>query len=442
MLRRVLIIFLVSCMLFAAGCSQTAHRDAETDRTQENQVQPYEKTDEVVEITFWTCTVEEVNQQLADMFNETRGKELNIHVTPVYQGDYYEAEQKINSASIAGTLPNVFVDEVAMTHGFAEDEVIVNLEPYITANDFDNSVFTIGDTGNLFVDGQMYAFPHFRSLPVMYINDSLLDRLSGDLKAPESFDELEEFLQDVYDQTGKAPTTLMMNETWIIEALLLSYSNAALFNEDETECYINREGAVRLVEYIDNLYEKGLVDMLGPTDMNTYYASVVDPDMAMIFQSIGVYVMATETMWGPSGLAFSVHMIPAGEDGTIGVPVGGANLYLGNTGTDNEKAAAFEFMKWVSEPEQSAFASVNTGYLPTQQSAMETETLQNGIARYPGIEVAFEELQYSSLRPTSGEFVEIEDLMSQRLMEIWTENLDIKPSLDELAEEVNAILNR
>ena len=46
------------------------------------------------------------------------------------------------------------------------------------------------------------------------------------------------------------------------------------------------------------------------------------------------------------------------------------------------------------------------------------------------------------MRPMTGTYHEIEDLMGTRINDIWLENLPIQESLDTLAKEVDAILNR
>lgn len=355
-----------------AGCAQT---DAEVS------VAPYEKGDQTIELQFWTSAVEEVNQALVDQFNETKGAELNIHVNAEYQGDYWEMQQKVNAAAIAGTLPNVFVDEVAMTKGFADNDIIVNLEPYIKATDFDRSDFQIGDLGNLYVNEDLYAFPHMRSVPVMYVNKTLAAKTGLNANGPATFAELEAYLQAAHDATGEPPMYLFNYDFWVMEALLHSYSGTTVVNKEETESNINSEGAVKLITFIEELESKGLVKVLGVTDSDAFYAAIAKPSTALIFSSIGGY-KTFAGMAQKNGLELGVSMIPTGEDGTRGVPVGGSNTYLANTGSDQEKAAAFEFMKWLSDTEQAAYASANTGYLPTRLSSLDTDLMKETIAAF------------------------------------------------------------
>ena len=443
---------LIVCLALLAGCSGSG-LGSDTDNTAlpsgsdasasvtDLSSFVYEKTDEVTEITIWTSAIEEVNQTLVDQFNEAKGAELGIHVTAVYQGDYWEMQQKINASSIAQTLPNVFVDEVAMTKGFAIDDVILDLELYIEATGFDSSQFQIGDLGNLYVDGDMYAFPHMRSVPVMYVNTALAKAAGVSEEGPATFDEFEAYLQACHDYSGEPAMYLFNYDFWVMEALLHSYSDTNILSDDETSCNINGEGGVKLVTFLNELEDKGLIEVLPITDMNAFYATFTNPGTALWMTSIGGYktIAAMATQYGAE---IGISMIPMGDNGTRGVPVGGSNTYLCNTGTDQQKAAAFQFMIWLSDTEQAAFASANTGYLPTKLSSLDTELMKETITQFPGYQVAFDELQYCKMRPTTGVFHEVEDVLCENINSILLDNLDIQESLDALAQEVEGILNR
>ncbi|GGG60189.1 ABC transporter substrate-binding protein [Paenibacillus radicis (ex Gao et al. 2016)] len=425
---------ILATTILLAGCGQSGAAQNET-------AVAYTKGDKVVEVQFWTSAMEKVNQELVDEFNKTKGAELNIHVNAEYQGDYWETQKKINAAAIANTLPNVFIDEVAMTKGFADNDTIVDLEPYMKASDFDREDFKIGDLGNLYVGEDMYAFPHMRSLPVMYINKTLAKKVGMDEKGPQTFAELESYLKASYDATGKTPMYLFNNDFWVMEALLYSYSNTTILNEDETAANINSKGAVDLITYLNDLISKGYIKVLSATQQNDFIGAVSSPDTLLTFSSIGGYKIFLG-LAAKTKTELGVAMIPAGEGGTRGVSVGGSNVYLANTGTDIEKAAAFEFMKWITDTDQAAYASVNTGYLPTRLSSLDTDIMKNTIAQLPGYQVAIDELKFSKMRPKNGVYHEVENLLVTRISDIWTDKLNIQESLDALKKDVDAILTR
>ncbi|MFC3745780.1 extracellular solute-binding protein [Paenibacillus sp. GCM10012306] len=422
----------VGTTVILSGCGQAdANQGAEK----------YTKSDKVVEINFWTSAMEQVNKDLVEQFNKTKGAELNIHVNAEYQGDYSEMQQKVNAAAVAQTLPNAFIGEVSQTKGFADSNTIVDLEPFMKVNDFKNDDFKIGDLGNLYVDKDMYAFPHMRSLPVMYVNKTLAKKVGLNENGPGTFDELESYLQAAYKETGKTPMYLYNNDLWVLEALLFSYSDTSMLNAEETATNINSKGAVELITFLRDAVSKGLIKVLNATQMNDFIGAVSSPDTLLTFSSIGGYKIFLG-MAAKGNFDLGVSMIPEGKGGTRGVPVGGSNVYMANTGTEIEKAATFEFMEWLSDTDQAAFASASTGYLPTRLSSLDTDLMKKTMAESPGYKVAVDQLKFSKMRPTTGAYHEVETLVVSRLGDILTDNKDVQQSLDALAKDVDAILNR
>ena len=81
----------LALLLSLTGCSKPAE---ETETT--------ENTTGTTEIVFWHCMSENAGLILDEqvkLFNETVGKENNIHVTAVYQGAYADATAKKSSAA-------------------------------------------------------------------------------------------------------------------------------------------------------------------------------------------------------------------------------------------------------------------------------------------------------------------------------------------------------
>tara|TARA_B100000519_G_scaffold92139_2_gene80271 strand:- start:64 stop:1386 length:1323 start_codon:yes stop_codon:yes gene_type:complete len=401
----------------------------------------YEQGDEPVELTFWTAAVEDVNQELVDQFNESRGAELGIQVTAEYQGDYVQTEQKVNASAVADTLPNLFVDEVGMTQRFADSNITVSLTPYLEAAGMDDADFQVGETGNLYVGEDMYAFPHMRSVPVMYVNRDMMRELGLKEDGPETFVEFESYLEAAAELVGGPAMIFCDYDFWVMEALFYSYGGTAVLNDDESESTIDSAGAVATVEWIADLEDRGLIKVTSAADVQAFFAASGAPTTAFTFLSSGG-IQSIRAIAEGNGVDIGVSLIPAGEGDQRGVSVGGSNVYLANTGTDNEKAAAFEFMTWLSDTEQTAYASSRTGYLPVRLSAFDTDTMLEMFDTIPGYSVAAEQIQYGKARPMPKAYSELEQLMIERIHAIYFDDLDAQAALTDLAAEVDAVLSR
>lgn len=422
----------VALTALIAGCASGGAADAGT--------YTYTPGEETVEVEFWSAAVEGVNQEMVDNFNATRGEELNIHVTVTYQGDYVETEQKVYSSQVADTLPGVFVDEVGMTASFADAGVTLNLDPYLAANDMDDEDFQIGATDNLYVDGEMYALPYMRSVPVMYVNSSLLEQYGFDPAGPQTLEELDEVLRTISAATGEPAMVLPNYDFWVMEALIYSYSGLPVIAEDGTS-NMGEQGVVDTVAWLGDLIDAGAVKPLGATEIQDFYTALSSPNNAISLTSSGG-IQSFQALAADAGIDLTVSLFPAGDDDSRGVSVGGSNLYVVDTGTDQEKAAAFEFAKWATDTEQAAFASASTGYIAVRKSSQETDTLQAVFEENPAYEVAAKQLTYGKARPMVLSYTEIQALMIERIHAMWANGDDPEQVMPALAEEVDQILSR
>jgi sn-glycerol 3-phosphate transport system substrate-binding protein len=81
-----------------------------------------------------------------------------------------------------------------------------------------------------------------------------------------------------------------------------------------------------------------------------------------------------------------------GPKGKGGVLVGGAANYIVSKSSPEKQAAAWQFAKFLNEPESQADWSVGTGYVPIRQSAANLSQVQQRWAEIPGFKVAYDQL--------------------------------------------------
>src|SRR5262249_45381803 len=67
----------------------------------------------------------------------------------------------------------------------------------------------------------------------------------------------------------------------------------------------------------------------------------------------------------------------------------GTNLAIMKSSPEKQQAA-WDFIKWLTEPKQSAFWTVQTTYLPVRKSALNEQVLKDYIAKTPRFKVALD----------------------------------------------------
>lgn len=114
-----------------------------------------------------------------------------------------------------------------------------------------------------------------------------------------------------------------------------------------------------------------------------------------------------------------------------------------NTVPDEKKEAVWEFIKYMTDTDQTAYASKTTGYVPLRASAAETDTLKELYARLPQYKVALDQLRdYSTGRPLNPNYVECTFEIMAAMDAIMVNDADIASTLSETAQKVNTILNQ
>lgn len=131
---------------------------------------------------------------------------------------------------------------------------------------------------------------------------------------------------------------------------------------------------------------------------------------------------------------------PSGEPSAI---VGGAALYVVADHGDVEAAAAWDFIRFVVSPEVQATWTVDTGYLPIRDDALELEPAVSTFAADPRYRVAYDQLQTSlntaANGPLLGPHRQIRNEMANATAAILT-GADVAPTLAAAAQVADAYL--
>lgn len=399
------------------------------------------KTNEPVKIEFWyswTDKIQENNINLTKKFNETIGKEKGIEVTAVYQGTYDDVHQKLQAAHVADNPPAVSVMEIASTKLFAENKIIVPLKDYIERDGVDINDFYEGLLQNCKVDEIYYGLPYLRSTPILYLNKTLLEKAGLDPTGPKTWDELENYCKTVNEKLGIYGLS-MHSYIWTMESFFLQQGSSALAS-DELTTNINTEAGKAVFSYFKNLIDKGYIRMLAGEDSSKVSADVMNQNTAMWFSSTGD-LTKNLAIAEENGFEVGTAYIPKAKE--YGVPTGGCNLVISHNISDEEKEAAWEFVKWMTETEQTVYASGYTGYVPTRKSAVKTDEIKKRFETTPQTKVALDQLQECGHgRPMNPHYSEASKEFVNVMDAIWVNGADVDSALADAETKINKILQQ
>ncbi len=385
----------------------------------------------------WGGKIQETKQNLVEQFNQSQDR---IEVIAEYQGTYADLHAKTQAAFAAKNYPAVMDLEIASTGIFARSGMLEDLTPFAERDKEEVKIedFHPGLMGNSYVDGKLYGLPFMRSTPILYMNVTMLKEAGLDPSGPKTWEELEEYGRRLKEK-GKLALT-MPADIWYYEAFV-AQSGGQMLSDDGKSAAFNSPEGVEPVEFWKRMVNEGYIKI--PTGEEA--SGVADKDWAnqisaMKFSSTANVAANMEVAEG-NGFEMMTTFMPANR--SYGVPTGGAHLVMLAGLSEEEKEAAWEFIKWMTAKEQTIYQHKNTGYLPTRLSAMESEELQALYEEYPQYKVAIDQLEYARPRPMENAYPEVTTILKQAIEKaILDPNVSPQEALDEAAEKANQLLSK
>lgn len=426
--------FLLLCMtvLVLTACSK------KDDVTKAEATNDSNGTSEKIEIKYWYAfgdKIGENNVKLVEQFNASQDK---IHVTAEFQGNYEDLHSKTQAAFAAKSAPEVTLNEIASVQIFAEAGLTEDLTPLIekdTAINMDD--FVPGLMGNSYVDGKVYGLPYLRSTPILYINTTLAKELGLSEEGPKTWDEFTEYLKVFTKKGERVGMTLPIN-IWFYEAFI-AQAGGSMFNEDGTAVAFNsQEGIDALNVWRESIAEGTIKVPTSDTSGEDAVQDFVNGRSGMLFTStanLSHLLQISEE----NGFELQTKFFPEGKFAKV--PTGGSNLVMTSGLSEEKKAAAWEFIKFMTAKEQTIFASSYTGYLPSRKSAVDSEKMAKLYEEKPQFKVAVDQLQNGIARPMVEQYPEISKVLSEEIVRgVLDPSITTEDILKTAEEKANALL--
>ncbi len=392
-----------------------------------------------VEIEYWYAfgdKIGENNENLVKMFNESQDEVL---VKASYQGDYAELHAKTQAAFAAGNPPAVTLNEIASIGVFARNGMTEDLTPFVEQDQIDMDDFIPGLMGNSYVDGKLYGLPYLRSTPLLYINATMAKEAGLDPAGPKNWTDWEEYARKLTIPGQRVGMTMPVG-IWFYEGFV-AQSGGKMLSEDGKKAEFNSAAGIDPVKLWIRMVDEGILKI--PTGDDA--SPLARQDFAN--QKSGMYFSSTADLTKLLDIAregnFDLNTTFMPANTTYGVPTGGANLVMIAGQSDEKKEAAWKFIKWMTEKEQTIYASSYTGYLPSRKSAVESEEMQKLYQEKPQFKVAVDQLDYARPRPMETAYPEIGNIIQNEIKRaILDRSVTPEATLLEAANKAESLLNK
>ncbi len=377
-----------------------------------------------VEVTFWYSyggKNKEVTEALIAQFNASHPA---IKVKGTYQGDYFEALAKLRVAarSSSGPVAAHVIGEALpelWTKGMVED-----LEPYArgeggaTKLDEGDLIPALTQDGYFDYHGQevpLFALPFNRSTPIVYYNKRMFKEKG--LSPPTTWEELRGHAAALTVREGEKTSVwgFEVPVDWWFWYGLLHQAGGRLLSEDGKRAAFGGEPGQRALQLLVDMATKDKT-MRAPQgrDFNAWEAANTDfinERVAMIWTSTAFLSFFQESAKFEFGTAF----LPG--DKVKAVPTGGTFFVISKKAGAKEKAAAWEFLQWMTATKQTIYWSRNTGYMPVRRSALDDPEMKDFMAKNPDYMTAMNQLEHAVRFPFTTALLEIQRNLLQPQLE-------------------------
>jgi ABC-type glycerol-3-phosphate transport system substrate-binding protein len=117
----------------------------------------------------------------------------------------------------------------------------------------------------------------------------------------------------------------------------------------------------------------------------------------------------------------------------------GANIAMFKS-TPEKQAAAWEFIKWFADTDQTAYWSIKTHYLPVRKSSLNQPDFKKELDSNQALKASFDYLQYARPEPNVAGYQQIRDLLQDAEVSVVTGKATAKAALDDLVTKGNKVL--
>ncbi|MFZ1952899.1 MAG: ABC transporter substrate-binding protein [Pseudolabrys sp.] len=321
-----------------------------------------------------------------------------IKIKAIYAGTYQDTLVKALTAFKSGDPPDIAVLLSTDMFTLIDEDAVTSFDGLVTT-DSDKAwlkSFYPAFMENSQTGGKTWGIPFQRSTIVMFWNkDAFKAAGLNPEKAPDNWGEL------VADGTKLTKRDAAGNVSqwaveipssgfpyWLFQGLTTA-NNVRLMNEAGTETYFDKPAVIEALQFWVDLSRKHKIQPAGTIEWGTTPKDFFEGKTAVMWTTTGNLTNVKKNAAFPFGVA----MLPAHQG--RGSPTGGGNFYFFNKMTNEKRAAAFKFVKWMTTPERTADWGIATGYIAVRPDAWETPAMKKYVEDFPSAAVARDQLKYA-----------------------------------------------
>jgi multiple sugar transport system substrate-binding protein len=357
------------------------------------------RSSDTVTISFMEAMASGTQKPSLDLLTKRfEAQNPNITVNLIAEPNYGVLQQKEQAAVAAGDPPTIGQAYENWAASFANSKAIIPITGYVNNKKIgitaaDQKQIWKGIWKDLFLpDGKIWMWPFNKSDYVMYYNADKLAKAG--LAVPKTwvqFAKVAKALTKNGDWAWSTDTGTLAapaDGTIVMLALIHAFGGQWVANGKPT---LDTPAAIKALGYLADLKKSGALQI------GTNYpgeTALGAGRSAFDLSTIAGYPYELAADGGK--FSMKVAPLPSGRNGQ-GNAMAGTNIVIFSKTSNAQRAAAWKYMKFLSEPRQTAYWAEETGYLPVTKKAL--PTMKRYIATHPYQQIAAQSLQVARGNP-------------------------------------------
>lgn len=394
-------------------------------------------------VVFWHSMAGELSRALRILVDRFNALHPATPVELVYQGGYDLLQQKIRTSVVAGHPPVMAQMYEAWTAYLNRDkgqEAIASLDRWIRDPAFRKDDFfpVLLDDGCF--DGVYLALPCNKSFPVLYYNKDLFRAAGLDPeKPPATWAEFAACGRKLtLDTNGDGrPEQWGFSfavDPWIFLCMVLQNGGAFLSADGKTS-HFDEPPAIEAMQF--------WIDATRGPDRFAFHTTEFEPQNEYVAGKVAMVLSTSvsKSFMKPL-IRFDMGIAPMPQGRRKASIMAGTNVGIFRKAPPALQRAAFEFLEFFSNTENTTYWAIKTNYIPVRRSAVASKVWREWVRLDPTAAVPISQMEFASYEPRFPEWADCRKMLARAMTRALQEGGNAPARLREANREINARLAR
>lgn len=338
-----------------------------------------------VEIDYWHAMSGVNEEAMKKITDDFMVQNPHIKVNLVNQGKYTDLFDKLMASAKANQMPVISQVYSNRLSWYIAKDLVTDLTPYMQAAGTGFTQEDLADFPKMFLDdgiwnGKQYAMPFNKSQMVLYYNEGMLK--DAGVEVPKTWAEWTEASKKLTvdkdgDGTPEIYGTVFANNLSTDIAPWFKQAGGDTMDEATNTLYFDTPESAEAVNFLNNMIQSKTARLAGDDKSANVPLQQGRAAMCVASTSALPYIEKDTA----EGIIINAAELPAHK--TDDQLFYGTNVAVFNSATDAQKQAAWDYIKFLTNTQNTAYFAAQTGYIPVRKSAKDDPVFKKVLDEKP-----------------------------------------------------------